>query len=134
MPPPVRALVADYRQRLNHFGGVDLREVAEARRTADTPAQREQDLRLEAHRIRVRWIQPSLLIPLDGTGRALSSPQLAETLEGWRRCAETVCFVIGGPDGLHPEIKEMASWSTFRKNKKIDQETYQQIKNVNRQR
>ncbi|MEO5364149.1 MAG: 23S rRNA (pseudouridine(1915)-N(3))-methyltransferase RlmH [Magnetococcus sp. DMHC-8] len=111
MPPPVRALVADYRQRLVRLGGVEWIDVAEARRTVDDPAHLRLGLLAEAERIR-RQIPPfSLLIPLDTAGRSLSSLQLAEHLAGWRQQSDPVCFVIGGPDGLHPDLLKGAAWS-----------------------
>ena len=111
MPPEVRSLVAEYRKRLVHFGGVELLEIAEARRTADNPAQRQQGLLLEAKRIKACIPQSSTVIPLDAAGRKLSSTQLAEAVDDWRHQSGTICFIIGGPDGLHPELLAMAPWS-----------------------
>lgn len=111
MPVPIRDLVAEYRKRLVHFGGVKLIEIAEARRTANSPAQRQQGLLMEAKRLRECIPCPALTLPLDASGRNLSSVQLAEVLDHWRHHSETVCFVIGGPDGLHSEIVKTAPWS-----------------------
>lgn len=111
MPPPVRDLVADYRKRLHHFGGVDLIEVAEARRKKDHASQRRQGLLLEAERIKKVIPRAATLLPLNGTGRALSSPQFSKVLDEWRHQSGTLCFLIGGPDGLHPEWLEKAPWS-----------------------
>ena len=111
MPAPINTLVADYRKRLSHFGGVELLEIAEAKRTTDQPAQRQQGLLLEAKRIKERIPRATSLIPLDATGRTLSSLKLAERLDQWRQQSENICFLIGGPDGLHPELRNMASWS-----------------------
>lgn len=111
MPSPVRALVADYQQRLLRLGGVTLIEVAEARRDADGPAQRQQGLLQEARRIQAVIPPAAVLVPLDRSGRNLSSLQLAEQLDLWRQQAGTVCFLIGGPDGLHPDLVQAAPWS-----------------------
>lgn len=110
MPPEVRNLVAEYRKRLVHFGGVELIEVAEAQRNTDNPAQRRQGLLLEAKRIKERMPHPATLIPLDASGRNISSTQLAKVLDDWRHQSGTICFVMGGPDGLHPELLTMAEW------------------------
>ncbi len=111
MPPPVRDLVADYRQRLVRLGGVALIEVAEARRVVDDPAHQQLGLVWEAKRIRAQIPSPATLIPLDSSGRNLSSTQLAAQLDLWRQQTETVCFLIGGPDGLHPDLLTAAPWS-----------------------
>ncbi len=111
MPPPVRALVTDYQQRLVRLGGVELIEVAECKRTGDGSAERQLGLLQEARRIQERLPRPALLIPLDVGGRTLSSMQLAVQLEQWRQQAEPVCFLIGGPDGLHSTLLEGVPWS-----------------------
>jgi 23S rRNA (pseudouridine1915-N3)-methyltransferase len=111
MPVPVRLLVDDYRQRLLRLGKVELIEVAEAKRDADGPAHRLQGLQQEAKRIQASIPPSSTLVPLDRSGRTLSSLQLAEQLELWRQQAGTVCFLLGGPDGLHPELIQAAPWS-----------------------
>lgn len=111
MPSPIRALVADYRKRLVHFGGLDLIEIAEAHRDSDGEAQRIQGLLLEAKRIKKSLPQPCTLIPLHASGRHVSSDQWAKVVDDWRHQAGTVCFLIGGPDGLHPELLEAAPWS-----------------------
>ncbi|MBF0162485.1 MAG: 23S rRNA (pseudouridine(1915)-N(3))-methyltransferase RlmH [Magnetococcales bacterium] len=111
MPPPVQSLIADYRQRLLRLGGVEWWEVAEAKRDEAGEAHRQQGLLQEAKRIQARIPHPSTLIPLDSGGRQLSSIQLAQQLDRWRQEAGTVCFVIGGPDGLHSTLLQAASWS-----------------------
>lgn len=111
MPPPVRALVDDYRQRLVRAGGVELIEVAESKRDGASQAQRQLGLLQEAKRIQDRLPHPALLIPLDSAGRTLSSTQLAEAFDSWRHQSEPVCFLIGGPDGLHPTLLASAPWS-----------------------
>ena len=101
----------DYRKRLVHFGGVDLIEIAEAHRNSNGAACRAQGLLLEAQRIKKSLPQPCTLIPLHASGRHLSSEQLAKIVDDWRHQSGTVCFLIGGPDGLHPELLESAPWS-----------------------
>ena len=45
---------------------------------------------------------------LDERGTRLTTPQLAERLQFWRGDGRDVAFVIGGPDGLEPELKATA--------------------------
>ena len=111
MPSPIRVLITDYRQRLQRLGVVEWLEVAEAKRDSDGPAHRRQGLLQEAKRIQARIPRPATLIPLDAGGKQLSSIQFAQQLERWRQEAGTVCFVIGGPDGLHPSVVQPAPWT-----------------------
>ncbi len=109
MPAPLRALTEDYQQRLQRGGGVSLVEVAEARRSGATAADRQQGLLYEANRLREHIPQSSLLLPLDSTGRMMSSLEFAGQMQRWREAGEHLCFVIGGPDGLHPDLLRMGS-------------------------
>ena len=45
---------------------------------------------------------------LDERGTRLTTSQLAERLQFWRGDGRDVAFVIGGPDGLEPELKATA--------------------------
>ncbi|MEO5339542.1 MAG: 23S rRNA (pseudouridine(1915)-N(3))-methyltransferase RlmH [Magnetococcus sp. MYC-9] len=111
MPPPVQTLITDYRQRLQRLGGVEWIEVAEAKRDTDGPAQREKGLLQEARRIQERLPQPATVVAMEVGGRQLSSIQLAEQLARWRQESGTVCFLVGGPDGLHATLVQSAAWS-----------------------
>ncbi len=111
MPPAVRTLVNDYQQRLERIGGVSLLEIAEARRTGDSVAERQQGLLWEATRLRERLPPAALLLPLESGGRSMPSPAFAAEMQSWRDAHATVCFLIGGPDGLHPDILRLGAWS-----------------------
>lgn len=111
MPTPIRTLVKEYQKRLQHYGGVELIEVAESKRNSDTPALKLQNLVQEAKRLRDRIPPQALLVPLDAKGKNLTSLQLAETIENWKmESVDTVCFIIGGPDGLNSELLKQAPW------------------------
>jgi len=63
----------------------------------------------EAALLRASIPEGSLLVCLDERGRQMTSPQFAETLRGWADQARPdICFVIGGADGLHPDIRRDA--------------------------
>jgi 23S rRNA (pseudouridine1915-N3)-methyltransferase len=111
MPPPLRTLCEEYQQRLQRLGGVSLLEVAEARRSSDGEAERRLGLQFEAQRLRERLGQTTLLIPLYSAGRTLSSEAFAGEMQRWRDEGERVTFLIGGPDGLHPDLLRQGAWS-----------------------
>jgi 23S rRNA (pseudouridine1915-N3)-methyltransferase len=50
----------------------------------------------------------ALVVALDERGRELTTAQLAARLSGWMAGAAPVAFVIGGADGLAPEIRSRA--------------------------
>ncbi|MGB3148065.1 MAG: 23S rRNA (pseudouridine(1915)-N(3))-methyltransferase RlmH [Paracoccaceae bacterium] len=54
----------------------------------------------------------SLVMALDERGRHYSSPEFAQEIAGWRDSGrQEVTFVIGGADGLWPELRDRADAS-----------------------
>jgi 23S rRNA (pseudouridine1915-N3)-methyltransferase len=92
--------VAEYLGRLQRYGRCELVEVAEARRHAGTPLARSEEgaalLRHLAPRERV--------VALDERGKELTSPELARRVEAWLAGGRDVTLVVGGSDGLAPEV------------------------------
>lgn len=89
---------------------IEIEPVAGARR--DTAAV----LAEEAARVRRAVPREARLIALDEHGDLWSSAQLAAQLGTWQRDGNDVALLIGGPDGLAPELKREASalWSLSR--------------------
>ncbi|MFK5998005.1 MAG: 23S rRNA (pseudouridine(1915)-N(3))-methyltransferase RlmH [Rhodobacterales bacterium] len=51
----------------------------------------------------------AVIVTLDERGKLQTSPEFAKQLAGWRdNGAPTVCFVIGGADGLTKELRNQA--------------------------
>ena len=64
----------------------------------------------EIDRLR-RWKAEALIV-LDERGTILSSPKFAERLAHWRDQGQAeACFVIGGADGIAPEIRDRADFA-----------------------
>ena len=84
-------------------------EVREASR-APSPAVQ---LREEASRLREKVPPGSRLVVLDRVGKPLSSEALAKELDRWRTAAKPVSVVIGGSNGLAPDLVASAdlAWS-----------------------
>jgi len=53
----------------------------------------------------------SVLCCLDERGRVLSSPDFAQRLAGWRDAGRDVSFVIGGADGIAPDLRAEADFA-----------------------
>ncbi|MBF0358398.1 MAG: 23S rRNA (pseudouridine(1915)-N(3))-methyltransferase RlmH [Magnetococcales bacterium] len=104
-PKPVYSMVADYQKRLQRIAPTTLIEVVEERRTAASRGNIEQLLSKEAGRIRDKIPPGALLVPLEITAPALPSRELAAKISHHRDSGVgEICFLIGGPDGLHSSL------------------------------
>ncbi len=99
---PERDLYDSYIKRIRWT--VELREVEEKRPLPPAKLRaREAELLLAA------LPEHAVTVALDGTGKNLSSEALARKLGQWRDDGRgCVAFVIGGADGLAPEIRDRA--------------------------
>ena len=107
---PERELAAWYRKRAEMAGrplglrGFEVIEIRESR-AADTDRRRVEES------IALANVVPddALVVILDQRGESLDSPALAALLRDWRaQDRATVCFIIGGADGLAPSLIERA--------------------------
>lgn len=104
---PEADLIADYTTRFDRtgralgLGPLDIREV-EAKK-GGMPAEAEL-LRKAASECRP-------VIALDERGKTLTSPEFANQLAQWRDAGQPeVCILIGGADGLAPDLRETADF------------------------
>jgi 23S rRNA (pseudouridine1915-N3)-methyltransferase len=106
-PAWAEAAVNDYLARFPADFSVELKELkAEARTGRADEAERSRTA--EAKRLRAALPVGSTVIALDERGKDWSTQQLADQLRRWRDGAESVAFVIGGPDGLDDAFKHEA--------------------------
>lgn len=106
MPGWVDAAFAEYTKRMPRKARIELLEVRPERRGGSrTPAQC-----MVAEATRIQSVLPAQCrrIVLDERGRDLSTAELAAQLERWMGDGREPAFIIGGPDGLAPEIKATA--------------------------
>ncbi len=97
----------EYARRMPPEVRLDLIEVKpEPREGGKTP---EQMMAAEARRILAAIPKGALLVALDEGGRDIDTKGLARLLEGWLGGGADVALVVGGPDGLAPEIKSKAA-------------------------
>jgi 23S rRNA (pseudouridine1915-N3)-methyltransferase len=107
---PDRELADRYRERATKTGrslgfkSVDIIELAESR------AQRADERIAEEGVALAKYLTSDCaVVALDETGAAITSEGFAAQLGKWRDGGrETVFFVIGGADGLSPEIRRRA--------------------------
>jgi 23S rRNA (pseudouridine1915-N3)-methyltransferase len=107
---PERELADRYAGRIEKSGraigfrGLDIVEIRESRgQDADTRMKEETTALASA------IPDGAAVVVLHESGRALDSATIARTLGGWRDAGRpATIFVIGGPDGLAPDIKRRA--------------------------
>ncbi|HSD39866.1 MAG TPA: 23S rRNA (pseudouridine(1915)-N(3))-methyltransferase RlmH [Rhodocyclaceae bacterium] len=106
MPGWVEAGFEEYAKRFPRDCSLELIEVrAEPRTTGKPPAAM---MELEATRLRQAIPPRARLVVLDERGEDMTSRKLSERLQKWQDGGDDVAFVIGGPDGLAPGLKQGA--------------------------
>jgi len=110
MPAWVSMGFEDYARRMPRDTALQLVEIRPQPRgkTADSPAQIERLLQLEAQRLRAAIPAGATCVALDERGRSVSTQDLARLLEGWRQAGADVAFLVGGADGLERDLKRSA--------------------------
>ena len=107
----LRALIEDYAERLSHFVRCEVTELKEPGRTDKTGIDKETKRISDALR------PASLTVLLDPEGAQWTSQELAAQVRSWESSGvKEVAFVIGGPNGLAPELMTRADkrWSLSR--------------------
>jgi 23S rRNA (pseudouridine1915-N3)-methyltransferase len=107
----LRALIEDYTERLSHFVRCEVTELRELGRTDKAGIDKE------SKRISDGLRPGSLTVVLDPEGVEWTSPDLAAQVKSWEGSGvKEVAFVIGGPNGLTPELVSRADkrWSLSR--------------------
>ncbi len=105
MPDWITAGYAEYSRRMPKEAELLLIEVKPEKRTGKTAAQLQQ---AESERIRAALPPGCHIVVLDETGKQVSTVKLAEMMTGWMESGRDTVFIIGGADGLHQNIRQMA--------------------------
>ena len=99
---PLPELFDAYARRLTW--PLELKEVA-----AKKPLEGAELARAEAELLLAQIPREAVVVALDAGGRALSSQAFADQLGAWRDGgARELAFLIGGADGLAPEVLQRA--------------------------
>ncbi|MDP1652602.1 MAG: 23S rRNA (pseudouridine(1915)-N(3))-methyltransferase RlmH [Rhodocyclaceae bacterium] len=109
MPGWASAAFAEFARRMPREMPLQLSEIKAESRSGGKPV--EALLAAEAGRIKAALPARCRLVALDERGADLSTQQLAGRLRQWMEMGDDVAFVIGGPDGLAPDIKATADES-----------------------
>ncbi len=111
MPSWVDTAYQEYARRLPRECKLELVEIAAAKRGKQADIARI--MAKEADAIDAA-IQPGdWVVALDVLGKSWSTPELAQQLTRWQNNGRNVSLLVGGPEGLTPELRARADqkWS-----------------------
>jgi 23S rRNA (pseudouridine1915-N3)-methyltransferase len=107
MPDWVEDGCKEYLKRMPRECSVEIVEIRPDKRAAGKNAIQVQEA--ESKRI-LEAAGRDYLVALDERGQEVTTLQLAERMQKWLGDGRDVSLVIGGADGLHPDIKTRADW------------------------
>jgi 23S rRNA (pseudouridine1915-N3)-methyltransferase len=111
MPAWVEQGYNDYAKRLPRECELVLKEIAPGKRgkNADT----DRIIKDEGARMLEALPGKSRIVTLDIPGKPWTTPDLAKALGRWLESGQNIALMVGGPEGLAPQVKTQAveSWS-----------------------
>ncbi|WP_367154966.1 23S rRNA (pseudouridine(1915)-N(3))-methyltransferase RlmH [Methylomonas sp. HYX-M1] len=110
MPDWVQQGYNEYAKRLPRECELVLKEIAPDKRRSGDIARITKD---EGDRMIAALPARAHVVTLDVPGKPWSTEDAARALQRWLGNGQPVALMIGGPEGLAPEVKELAreSWS-----------------------
>src|SRR5579885_3174176 len=108
-PAWVREACADYTRRLGTRLKLTLLEIEPGPRSAGQSPRKAVEA--EARKILTALRPEEWVVALDERGRAMSTRELADWLGGRMHEGRDLAFLIGGPDGLAPEVLQRSDMS-----------------------
>jgi len=106
MPDWIAEGFEEYAKRMPPELRIELREVKPEQRSSGRPA--ESVMAAERTRIEAALPKHARIVALDERGKDWTTMQLARALPLWQQDGRDVAFLIGGADGLDPELKSRA--------------------------
>lgn len=106
MPGWIEDGFREYAKRMPSEWHFNLKELKPVERSGSkTP---EMAIAAEAVKIRSAIPRGARVIALDEQGKELSTRQLADNVKSWQQDGRDIVFIIGGADGLDPDLKKQA--------------------------
>ena len=106
MPAWIENGFGEYVKRMPPDCRITLKEIKPVERSGSKTA--ETAMALERTKIEAIMPKGARIIALDERGKDLTTMQLSQSLTQWQQDGRDVLFVIGGADGLDPELKRNA--------------------------
>ena len=106
MPAWISDAFGEYAKRMPPDCRITLREI----KPVDRSSSRTAEVVMAQERTRIEALIPkgARVIALDEHGKDLTTVQLSQQFTQWQQDGRDVIFIIGGADGLDPEIKTKA--------------------------
>ncbi len=110
MPDWVQQGYNEYAKRLPRECELVLKEISPDKRRSGDIARITKE---EGERMIAALAPRSHIVSLDIPGKPWSTEDLAKQLKRWQENAQPVALMVGGPEGLSPQVKAIAqeSWS-----------------------
>ena len=108
----LRALIDDYLKRLSHFVKCEISEFRES-----AGSEKRTGIDKDSRRITDGLHEGAVNVLLDPEGAEWTSQQLAKEIQSWQDSGtKEVTFIVGGPNGVSPELSARANqrWSLSR--------------------
>ena len=102
---------AEYIKRLGAYCRITVTELTEVKKSQN-PSEKENDAALlkEAEAIKAAVPKGAAVIAMCIEGKMMSSEELSQAIEDFAGSGVSkLCFLIGGSDGLHRSVKDMAA-------------------------
>lgn len=111
MPGWVQQGYTEYAKRLPRECELVLKEIPAGKRGKNSDTARI--VKEEGERMLAAMPEKAHVVTLDIPGKRWTTPQLAGSLQRWQENALPVALMVGGPEGLSQQVKELAreSWS-----------------------
>lgn len=111
MPSWVCAGYAEYAQRMPSDYRLELIEITPEKRTKNSDVAKI--MTTEEMKITASVPKGSYCIALDRIGRTMDTKTLAKRLQTWHDDQQSICFIVGGPEGLSEAFLKNADeiWS-----------------------
>ncbi len=111
MPNWVKQAYDGYAKRMPKECEIRLKEIPAGKRGKNSDVKRI--IRDEGEKMLTALPKNCLIVTLDVLGKPWSTPQLAQSMQGWLDSGQDIALLIGGPEGLSDAIKQIAqqSWS-----------------------
>ena len=111
MPAWVQEGYKEYIKRIGSGINVKLTELSAEKRGKSSNT--EKILAKEAQRTLQAVGKDHLIVALDREGQPWSTEQLAQQISDWQRDGSNISILIGGPEGMSPELLKQANvrWS-----------------------
>lgn len=106
MPDWVTDACAEYMKRINH--GKYSCNFIEIKSDKNNKRSAHENMMQEALKIEAAIPKDSYIIALDERGKSLDSIKFAKQLEFIANTHSNICFIIGGADGIFPDLRNKA--------------------------